>query len=1560
MGGNPPTPPDTSALTAAISAAEAAKAGVMENTVAENVPLGTSWVTQAEMNILNTAISAAEGVKNSAAAAQSQVNAAVTALNLAIETFNSYKKDGTAPAVDKGALNAKITEAENARDGVVQVESEDPDLSNIAAGAAWATPSQIADLNDAIAAVKDIRDNATTQDEVNAAVTDLNTELSTFNTAVASNPVGTKSEGFTQSDLDALIARANDAKEGVVEADNGDDVPPTGTWVPVDVLTALENAIAAAEANPPNIDTAYLALSTALTAFYTEKNPGTTPDKSSLFNAIETANEEKAGVVIAEGEEDVASGLEWVTQSQWDIFKAVYDTSVATANNQNATKIAVDQAAGNLTAAITVFIQEITGNGPGTNTGKSLTINGLSALYDDGTTVRVGLYGSKGATQFTGYVTSAEAEVANDSVTLTFSSGALTGPYYVGFTAERIFIFASKQTISFSGSSATLSYASTGGDFGLLHHEFRLGDEGGTSGTLDQFFESVEFDSYEAFIEDEGEWMREEINSKLYSLIDVRLYHDAALTRPWSGSEQVDANTVVYSKVPLGSGYSGAQIGAISGTVTLTDIPASKPWVGIRASGNNWGSDRRPWLDLSSAGTSGTFPWTIPLYEYDVYEGSWEDITGIQPVYFRLSIRTTISDDSVHISFDDKSLDMTNKGNIQAGNVGTASLAMVTLSGTVNIMHNGQRPHYVEIVADTQQQGWIGSMTIASPGANAEWSFDVPVFASPTTVSFRVVVLDENRDRLFEEDTGVTRLVSSTDIPGIVLSMGDVSTITLEGTVNVNNGGNLIPQVYIQARTANYNYLAETSLDSPAAGAPWSLTIPAQAGGAVIFDVYGYNSSNGGNQLFNTTIRPSQTTNVTNLSISGIALNIGDITVGRMSGTVAFTNMPSPAPYQIRVSAEYGTGSNWTWINNGQGYGITVSGNNGTWIIPQDSAFLEALESGEQTVRFSLYLQATQSGNSLRIAQVEKTVSINGLDSIDLGSVNLATITLSGTATVTYNGQTVPRVQIIADTQQQNGIGSVTLNSPGPNAAWSLIIRPLASPTDVNFRVIGSDSNNNQWFSQSVVATATGISHSNVGGISVDYAHSFSLPPSSSVTPLVSDTWTDGTISASDREVWYSFTQNGGAYYVSWNDSYEGNAQKTCDVKVSAYTSNGGIIFAGVDSGWESPRAVTGQTGTVYLKVEAYSGNSTGTYAIKYSQSGAGNLSAPRYLNASVSGSSITLSWNGPNNALSYKVYRSTSADGPYNVIDSNITGTSGSGISYTDSGLNPGTYYYKVSAVFSGGEGPQTPSVSRTIITAPTGLTATASGSSQISLSWSSVSGASYYKVYRSNSSSGTYSQIASNITGTSYNNNTALSSGTTYYYKVSAVSSSENESQQSSYVSATTTGGGSSGGDSLVTAKGKLTLTGFSDFNGKYVYSALVTSSGKYLIGTNSVEIDGSVAVISMVPISGGTAQVPLYTADSSGTTVADIYVPYEGSETFQTVSIIIVDDADGKFTSSDAASFVTNYAAMITNNFLNTGFTPSTSSGNITISRTDAKTIAEAGTDIQTVKYLLMLPQ
>jgi chitin-binding protein len=90
----------------------------------------------------------------------------------------------------------------------------------------------------------------------------------------------------------------------------------------------------------------------------------------------------------------------------------------------------------------------------------------------------------------------------------------------------------------------------------------------------------------------------------------------------------------------------------------------------------------------------------------------------------------------------------------------------------------------------------------------------------------------------------------------------------------------------------------------------------------------------------------------------------------------------------------------------------------------------------------------------------------------------------------------------------------------------------------------------------------------------------------------------------------------------------------------------------------------------------------------------------------------------------------------------------------------------------------------------APSGLMATA-GDAQVALSWNASSGATGYNVKRSTSNGGPYSNVATNVAGTSFTN-TGLANGTTYYYVVTAVNGS-GESPVSVQASATPQAAGS-----------------------------------------------------------------------------------------------------------------------------------------------------------------------
>lgn len=157
----------------------------------------------------------------------------------------------------------------------------------------------------------------------------------------------------------------------------------------------------------------------------------------------------------------------------------------------------------------------------------------------------------------------------------------------------------------------------------------------------------------------------------------------------------------------------------------------------------------------------------------------------------------------------------------------------------------------------------------------------------------------------------------------------------------------------------------------------------------------------------------------------------------------------------------------------------------------------------------------------------------------------------------------------------------------------------------------------------------------------------------------------------------------------------------------------------------------------------------------------------PTSVSASGGNGEIGLVWAASANAKSYTVKRSSSGSAGSFALLANTTETA-----YTDSGLPANTtYYYVVSASNDGGSSADSVVVSaKTAATAPAApvVSATA-GNAQVSLSWAAVSGATSYEVARSTSAGGSFTNVVTGLTSTSYVDK-LLTNGTTYYYKVSA----------------------------------------------------------------------------------------------------------------------------------------------------------------------------------------------
>jgi hypothetical protein len=812
------------------------------------------------------------------------------------------QQQGSPP--DTSALTAAIEAAEAAKAGIREAADE----SEAAAGIRWATPAQLTTLNTAIAAANSAKSSATTQTAVDDALSALNEAIAEFNEAVDSNPDGTKTTGFTQEDFDALIAQAKAAADDIIVDTNANDVSPNVEWVTQAVLDALEDAIEDAEAVTALTDPDYQALQEALDTFDQAKQDGASTEtaKEALNNAIEAAAGAQDGVAIAPDAAHAPSGSAWVTQEQWNDLNTPYTAAEALIENEDATKNAVDAAASALTAAITAFNTAKTTNGPGEGTSGVFTITGLSAIYDNGTEVRVGFYTGRDDNGLSGPVFADYVTVTGGS--LTVAPDVVPGSYHVSFMADdRTFVFVSNAAITFGVSAISKSYD----DFGLLAHPFRLGNEGFTSsGTLDDFFQSKNYTGYAGFMNEWSEDLEESLDPNLHDLIDCKFYTTSAFTQEFSGSTPVDGSTVVYCKMPLTSDYRGAQVGQISGSITLTNVPPNPGRLSIKAGNDEWHSYTS--INPSDIGNGGVLEWTIPLCEFDA--GNWEDITETQSASFSLHFG---NDGELRIDLGSRNLNMADKANITVQPFGAVSLGTITLSGTISltVTNTDITLHRVKIiVTKSGESSRLTTTEINEIAGNSlsgvQWSASVRPFDDATDVTISVKGYDEAGDEIFYKgDVKTVEDVHNTNRSGITFDIGTFSLITLSGTINVTYNGVPVPRVNISPSVVG---VGSTRLNAPGPDVPWSITMAAlDAKETVTFYINGHNLSD--KRLFERFyLSPTQ---IHDSDKTDIVLDLGNITIGGGAlGMTSSINTSSVTSNSITLS--------WSAVSDAASYNI--------------------------------------------------------------------------------------------------------------------------------------------------------------------------------------------------------------------------------------------------------------------------------------------------------------------------------------------------------------------------------------------------------------------------------------------------------------------------------------------------------------------------------------------------------------------------------------------------------------------------------------------------------------
>lgn len=170
--------------------------------------------------------------------------------------------------------------------------------------------------------------------------------------------------------------------------------------------------------------------------------------------------------------------------------------------------------------------------------------------------------------------------------------------------------------------------------------------------------------------------------------------------------------------------------------------------------------------------------------------------------------------------------------------------------------------------------------------------------------------------------------------------------------------------------------------------------------------------------------------------------------------------------------------------------------------------------------------------------------------------------------------------------------------------------------------------------------------------------------------------------------------------------------------------------------------------------------------------------SAPSNLSVNQNGMTVELTWDAEATATSYRLYRSETSGENFELISDSLTSTS-----YEDNSVElSNEYFYVLRAVNDAGWSAITPEASISVNSvSPSSLSATAS-TNAIELSWDALNGADAYDIQRSTTVTGTYSTLASGVTGTTYSDTTITPnpSGSTlpisnnYYYRIVATSQS------------------------------------------------------------------------------------------------------------------------------------------------------------------------------------------
>lgn len=290
---------------------------------------------------------------------------------------------------------------------------------------------------------------------------------------------------------------------------------------------------------------------------------------------------------------------------------------------------------------------------------------------------------------------------------------------------------------------------------------------------------------------------------------------------------------------------------------------------------------------------------------------------------------------------------------------------------------------------------------------------------------------------------------------------------------------------------------------------------------------------------------------------------------------------------------------------------------------------------------------------------------------------------------------------------------------------------------------------------------------------------------------------------------------------------------------------------------------------------------------------------APASLTATVaSGTQITLAWTASTDNVGVTGYRVERCSGASCTTFAQVAAPTA--ISYSDAGLTSATSYsYRVRATDAAGN-LSAYSVSATAVTpdtvppsAPAGMIATPTSSTQITLAWTASTdnvGVTAYLVERCQGAGcSTFAPIISVMAGTSFNDS-GLAAGTSYSYRIRAQDAAANVSVYSSVVSAVTTAD-----TTPPTVPGTLTATAASTTQMSLVWGASTDNVG---VSAYFIERCQGVGCAAFVQV-----------ATSAATTFSDTGLTVNASYTYRVRATDVSGNSSGYSNTATAATTPTS---------------------------------------------------